>query len=371
MKSNLTRLLSLIILTISILSLSGCEFLTGSSNTPPSSDDPSVIDPFCYSIRTERTEYNYGDEEMAEYNYGDEIEIIFTVQFTEKTSGIGRFTVCIEESSYFEIIGEKSYIFENVDKANYSCHNKTDAFEVIFNVKFHDLGKHSYDTSLFNITAEFGDNQNVYMGGIFNMYFITDSQGVLIHQVPYSYEHTKDEMHGYDYFKTRRSHETDIRDLLVASLNREYLAGFSAEDLIDRYIHDSYQMKDKVYLYRQYKASQLSFVYISSGIRIKIYLPADHEFYINSKNHLETREGDVKIITSFLIMALENGAITEEEYKAEIERISNEEQILDVVTWASARSFDAIIPLDMKDDLLFPIPTDDECFNKVITVTNS
>ena len=122
-------------------------------------------------------------------------------------------------------------------------------------------------------------------------------------------------------------------------------------------------------MWKEYKDGKKSYSYISAGVRFKIYFPDGHELN-NIKCINSSRQNMIKVAEELLLFALENGAITEEEYKAEIERISNEEQILNVSTGVSTSLIKSIFPLDMKYDLLFPIPTDDECFNKVITVTN-
>lgn len=372
MKRKITRILSLIILMTSILSLSGCELLTGRSNTPPSitPPEPEAPPPFiCYSVTTEK----------AEYKYGEEIEITATIQFNgsyrdsyhvEEVGFAGNFSVNLEKSPGFEIIGEESCIFENTNTEDYfCCKENTEKIVAKFKIKFNEATSENYVSDKIEIITKMSSpNEWSTIDPITNditFYYILDSQGVIIQQIPYSGKHLENGHHENDYRSAYFA--SDHRyEMLVASYNREYLAGAGVEELLDRYILES---GDKVKMWREYKEGKQSYSYISAGIRFKIYFPGDHEISkLREKDN--SRESKIEVLETFLLFAFENGAITEEEYNGEIERISNEEQIFDVTSGIYNGAPRTIIPLSLQDDLLFPIPTDDECFNKVITVTN-
>ena len=372
MKTNLTRLLSLILLITSILSLSGCEFLIGSSNTPPPLVPPEPPPVFiCYSVTTEKTEYKYGEE----------IEITAAIQFNgsytdpyhyDEVGCIGNFSVNLEKSPEFEILGEESCIFENTNTEDYFC-CKENAGKIIakFKIKFSEATSENYTSEKIKIITKLSSTNEESTAdpitSVITFYYVKDSQGVIIQQVPYSAKHLENGHHDNNY-QSAYYPDSHMREILIASYNREYLAGVSVEELLDRYV---IQKGDSVKMWRTYSDGQYSYSYISAGVRFKIYFPEGHELTKLHLKNANNREEKLEILNTLLLFALENGAITEEEYNGEIERISNEARDLEVSTGGLHGAPRTIIPLTLEDDLLFPIPTDDECFNKVITVTNN
>ena len=131
MKRKIARLLSLVLLIASILSLSGCEFLTKDDVPPlvPPDPDPMLL---CYSVTTEK----------AEYGYGEEIEITAAIQFNSDwrhgnhVDAPGVLTVNLEKSPKFEILSEEVLVFENVNVKDYYCHEKTEKIIAKFKIKF-------------------------------------------------------------------------------------------------------------------------------------------------------------------------------------------------------------------------------------------
>lgn len=369
MKPNLTRLLSLIILMTSILSLSGCEFWNDDTSGGIPEPPPLLL---CYSVVTEK----------ADYGYGEEIEITAAIQFNSAwrhgnhVDAPGVLTVNLEKSPKFEILSEEVLVFENVNVKDYYCHEKTEKIIAKFKIKFNEANEESYVHDKLKIYAKYSfsymsqtdpkyqveETESIYF------HYIFDSQGVIIQQIPYSNNHLENGKHDNNNQSEYVAYDYNRSKLITASYNREYLAGVSVEELLDRYV---IQKGDRVKMWRTYSDGQYSYSYISAGVRFKIYFPEGHEL---TKLHLKNaynREEKLEILNTLLLFALENGAITEEEYNGEIERISNEERDLEVSTGGLHGAPRTIIPLTFEDDLLFPIPTDDECFNKVITVTNS
>ena len=357
MKRLLIKPLAFSVMLAIALSLVGCDIHESNQKDPVYDVPATPIEEFCYSITT--------DSEA--YDYGEEIVITALIQFTFQTAADGNFTVYLEESPYFEILGDKSHVFENINQSDFCCeYGSEDKIEVKFTVK---INEPTFTVQSFKILTDFefvsqrGEDHRA--GALREMCYIGDSQGILVFQRPYSYDHSLEKYHS-----TEEGISLDLgtRDLIIASYNREYLAGVSIEELVDRYILESGNL---VKIEKEYdeEIKKYSYCYISAGVRFKIYFPDGHELN-NIKCINSSRQNMIKVAEELLLFALENGAITAEEYKAEIERISNEEQILNVSTGVSTSWIKSIIPLDMKYDLLFPIPTDDECFNKVITVTN-
>ena len=374
MKNSITKVLSIILIIVTVLSLSSCDFW---NDTPEGGVTPQMFDLFCYSLTTDRENYSYGDE----------IEITAAIQFTEEKPGEGTFTVYLEESPSFEIIGDASYVFENIKRDDYCCHKKTDKIIVSFKVKFTETDETRYNTDLFNIVGEYryyhtSVERNEI--GHFLLNYILDSQGIIIRQLPYSYEHNEDGGgHSTDHTKGRKS-GVEKQELLIASYNREYQAGVSVEELIDRYVRDDYDMKNRIFYYgsstepEDYSCEYYYLSYVSSGVRFKIYVPKDNEYVklYNAPYGAEINKYEVKkeYLEKFLLFALENGAITEAEYNAEISRISNYEEKVIVLGVAYQRIIrNKGIPTklqEMQDELVFTVPTGDDFYNRVITVEN-
>lgn len=370
MKRKIARLLSLVLLIASILSLSGCEFLTKDDVPPlvPPDPDPMLL---CYSVTTEK----------AEYGYGEEIEITAAIQFNSDwrhgnhVDAPGVLTVNLEKSPKFEILSEEVLVFENVNVKDYYCHEKTEKIIAKFKIKFNEANEESYVHDKLKIYAEYGfsymsqtdpkyqveETESIYF------HYIFDSQGVIIQQIPCSNNHLENGKHDNNNQSEYVAYDYNRSKLITASYNREYLAGVSVEELLDRYVIEK---GNSVKMWKEHdsKNKTFSYSYISAGVRFKIYFPDGHEIS-NLRVKDNYRESNIEVLETLLLFALENGAITEEEYKGEIERISNEKQSLDVSTTSSISHPITIIPPTL-GKFVFTLPLGDECFNKVITVTN-
>ena len=194
----------------------------------------------------------------------------------------------------------------------------------------------------------------------------------MIHQMPHSYNH----FGGKGHFKYKDNFSTGQKEMLISSYNREYSAGVSVEELVDRYVRDDYDMKDCIFYYRGDGSEDCYLSYVSSGVRFKIYVPKDNECVklYNAIYGAEINKYEVKkeYLEKFLLFALENGAITEEEYNAEISRISDYEEKVIVFGIAYHRIIRSEgIPTklqEMQDELVFTVPTGDDFYNRVISV---
>lgn len=356
MKNIFGKYLSIVLIIATILSFSSCDFW----NDKPADDIPEIFDQYCFSIVTNSTSYNYGDE----------IEITATIQFTYVWADEGVFTVFLEESPYFEIIGEKEYVFENIKQEDYCCHKGTNKIITKFKIRIEEPG---YAMNYFNIMADYKPRNNSSIienpetTTLKSTYCILDSQGIIVHQTPCSYEHDEDGSHGTDITKSKIK-DLGENDLIAASLNREYLAGVSVEDLIDRYVEFTYVGKQKpvASVYRYYSPNsdkRHSISYVSSGLRFKIYLPADHEYldiYDDEIGKNESRS-DKKYAEMILRLALDNKVITDEEYDAEIKRVYDDSRYITV---------DYGTPKMLPGNLIFDDPRGDDYFNYVFSMEN-
>ena len=356
MKNVFAKCLSIILIIVTILSFSSCDFW----NDKPAGGVPEILDQYCFSIITNATSYNYGDE----------IEITATIQFAYAWADVGIFTVFLEESPYFEIIGEKEYTFENIEQEDYCCHKSANKIITKFKIRIEEP---SYAMNYFNIMADYKPTNNSSIienyGAIKlkSTYYILDSQGIIVHQTPYSYEHGEDGSHGSDITKSKIN-ELGENDLIAASLNREYLAGASIENLIDRYVEFTYVGKQKpaasIYRYYSHNSDKRhSISYVSSGLRFKIYLPSDHEYLDVYDNEIDKNESqsDKKYAEMILRLALDNQVITDEEYDAEIKRVYDGSRYITV---------DYGTPKMFPGNLVFDDPRGDDYFNYVFSMEN-
>ena len=371
MKNNITKILSIVLIISTVLSFSSCDFW---NDTPPD-DEMLYLEDFCYSITTDKETYSYGDE----------IEITLSLQFSRRRMEDGlNYIIYLEESPFYEMLGEREYLFVNINERDYSC---SDGAEKRFLTKFKvKIDEPTYTTQAFKFAVacyseEDKENEsNWFIRTLRDVFYIGDLQGIMIHQMPYSYNHFDGEGHW-----TPRPHfSLGQKEILVASYNREYQAGVSVEELIDRYVRDDYDMKNRIFYYgsstesEDYSCEYYYLSYVSSGVRFKIYLPKDNEcvkLYKERSVFYATNDEAVKeYLEKLLSFALENGAITEEEYTAEISYIFDGEE--DVVVQGHA--YLKIIPSEgnptklweMQDELAFTVPTGDDYYNRVINVEN-
>lgn len=365
MKSKFIKLLSTVIIVATLASLSGCDFFDPNGKGPSSG---GILEPppdnFCYSITTDK----------AEYGYGDEIELTAAIQINPswlyKNSIVGpaTLTVYLEKSSEFEILGDERYVFEDVIVSDHFCLEKDEKLEAKFKVK---INEENYDIGLFKIKIElsksFLPERVARVKGEINLYYILDSQGIIVQQIPASNSHA-DGYHDSHSLYDAYSHKDE---LIAASYNREYESGVSVEELIDRY----YNMQNYVYYYKSQSNEECYLTYISSGVRFKIYVPKDNE-YAKLYEELPFADGakdeaEKEYLEKLLSFALENGAIAEKEYNAEILRISGGEENVENGNSSPKISRFYGEPTElwkMQDELVFTVPTGDDFYNRVIYV---
>lgn len=340
MKNHLIQILSLILSAVLMFSLAGCDF---DDDTPPSSTPPVLLEEYCYSILTDSETYNFGDE----INISISLQAISGYSKIPKQSP-GVLTVTLEDSPYFEIIGENSITFENILLKNYLCGNdEGNRLIATFKIKISEPTYMVRRLSIVTVFAEYKDNSETkkYENPLQGVNFIADSQGIIIAQYPYSSNHYAE--------KGRLS--TNPKFLFEKSLDREYLAGVPVETLIDRYVE--FENGNRLSLNREYVDGQYFVTYVSKDLRLKIYFSPDYEAF---KEFLYYHGGhsdeDMKEFSkTFLRIALDNGAITENEYNIEMNRIADSETKEGGTTYVF-----------IKSDVSFDIPKGDDYFNYVL-----
>ncbi len=354
---KLRSLLSLIIVIATVMPVTfRCDLWN--DNDP---DYEPYVEDFCYSITTDKEDYSYGDE----------IELTVSLQISRQWRDEEiNFVISLGESPVYEILGDGSIFFENVNPRDYCC--KTGAEEKMTAKFMIRINAPTYTTNIFPISIssfshKYADDQSSWLvNELRSIAYICDSQGIMIHQMPISYNH----FDGKGHHTRKAGFTSGQKEMLVASYNREYLAGVSVEELMDRYVCDDLGRDNAVLLWREQDNDIYSYSYVSSGIRFKIYFPKDHEF-LKVRQEEYNRETGKAVLDQFLLLALESGAITREEYDLEMARISNEEQIISVSTGLYLGDNPIITPIRFQSDLVFTVPEGDDRFNKVITITNN
>ena len=368
---KLRSLLSLILVIATVLpATSKCDF----GNDKPYVDDyDPYLEDFCYSITTNKEVYNYGEE----------IEITLSLQFSRRRQEDGlNYVIYLQESPFYEMIEGGEYLFENINQKDYSCEDGSERkFTAKFKIK---INEPTYVTKSLKITVACYSEENKenksdwFIRTLRDVFYIGDSQGIMIHQMPHSYNH----FGGKGHFKYKDNFSTGQKEMLISSYNREYSAGVSVEEIIDRYIRDDFDMKNRIFYYgsstvpEDYSNEHFYLSYVSSGVRFKIYVPKDNEYVKLYNDHSGTKGNKFEVkkeyLEKFLLFALENGAITEEEYNAEISCISDGKESVVV----SGHAYPRIISSkgdpnklwEMQDELVFTVPTGDDFYNRVISV---
>ena len=290
---------------------------------------PERFDRFCYSI--------IPDSET--YNYGDVINIRLSAKLTAPSVFRGVYSVVtftIGESDYYEIIGESSIRFETYLE-DYIC-GKEDSknlvadFKIKINEPTYTVREIKFSVLREDYTFEHDYPDYESKVDLEEIFFISDSQGTIISSLPYSWNHRDDPGFTPDDI-------IDTEELLVMSYDREYLNGIEVDELIRRY--NKAVLGNRVYYsiiscedieptspYTAKKKSYYNIVYISESVRLKIKLSLDHE-YVTLLHSMEqqykyTKEGQITYLKALLAFALENGAITKEDYETEINRLDYE-----------------------------------------------
>lgn len=304
MKKAIKKFMSLTLLLIISFSLSGCF---DNNVTVP----PTYIEDYCYSITTDSETYNYGDEISIKINIQISPEGFYRID--QKDSGT--LTLTLKDSDYFDIIGDKSIAIENILPKDYLCKNEENKYlSYTFKIK---INEPTYIVKNLEITAQFteykdGEANELEAVSFQKVNFIADSQGIIIASQPYSFNHFGDEWPSF----------LNPELLLAKSYDREYLAGVSVEELLDRNVE--YTLENEIVLGKIYNNDGTHTIsYISKNARICAHLPSDHE-YVNLYDSCKNEEQIKEFARIFLSLALKNSDLTENEYNAEIEYISTD-----------------------------------------------
>lgn len=327
------------------------------------------------------------------YGYGEEIEITVKFKFNMLSLGMNDFmsvsknsvdcSLILEESPSFEIVGENTVTFENVDRYYYECsdanrHSFENPLVATFKIRIYEGEYDIYDMcfSVLAINNSFdeekwkdypiqddidADREFRYTTPML-IYYITDSQGIIMSSSPV-YNHS------YSFGNPKI-------ELIEKSFEREQLNGIDDEILINRYLDMLFDDSDVFYClhtvskkipwylrerFTEREETCYYFSYISKDVRFRVYIPFTdtEEFYETLKSLTETDskaslyEKDCQRLRSLLDYALENGVISEDEYNTEINRLETEEIFCRHVMY-----------IDKVETI--PSPDDDSYYNHVL-----
>lgn len=317
-----------LIFTAVLTSLCGCDaikLLSGEEgvtdnpkeNIPDNSEQnemtvpPTFTEQLWYSVVTDRETYNYGDE-ITVYVIAD-LDGEFARGFSWYGNPDVDVTFTVEESECFEIIGDERFVYNDIDTLEYIYGANKRLFNFSFKIKVNKLDTYVADkiNITFNIIGRepaiedfIVEEQTIQLKSI---RFVTDSQGVLVASVPYSYNYWA--FRGKEYIDLN-SYESLFDD----SFTREYRNGVTMEALINRY--------SKMCLGNGAFAAIYSnaIVYVSETLRFKIYVAPDNE-YVSDRRY-EFSHDRVAWTKKVLKYAYDSCVISAYEYSNELERLN-------------------------------------------------
>ena len=351
-----------------------------SEDTNKSGDMARGYDYCCYAITTNTSAPHHT---ANTYNYGDEIDICIYMQLHNSLPTFAypyeRLSLCVtmEESPAFEIIGENTFTLDLSESyQDYICDFCIPGARksLVFNFKI-KVNEQAFAVNDIVFNSEFlldvyetEDLEYDYTEKIYNhiedLKFITDSQGVIINSIPFSYNHSVNGAGSSDYYSLNfNKSET----LVTKSFNREYKKGVSVEELIDRHVGNAMgnnaavrlqeisKLKFKFWFIRIYEISY-SIEYVSENVRFKMYFSEGDDCLTYYRQHcMEGNNSAGKHLVSF---ALSRGVITQEEYEMELNRLEKAETVIQPIDSISN-------PVIMSLPVEFEVPTDDGYFNYV------
>lgn len=351
MKSK--KIISFVLLfAILITSLCSCNFVDGIVNafspTQPDNDDTigsgngsaenigveTSPEMYCYTISCS----SESSSKSSTFDLGEEITLTVKAQVYHDSRGNYwsarlrnkdfRMIFTIEESPYFELISDAVVVLtnESLELQNCICGNEADEYMTAnFKIK---INEPDYNVNAIKIsmtdeyTIEDPYEVRKYTHALMPVHYFTDSQGVLINPTTNGYNHP-------GHILTSQ--------LRIISYDREYLNGMTSDELVDRYLALKYGdniicghakleklTKDSIFAFkREYKYAYQIF-YVSQGLRFKMTLTSLSEGECKT---LDGRRGDryyaPETAYSTLQLALKYNIISQEEFDAEVDRISN------------------------------------------------
>lgn len=375
----------LLIISVVLVSFSGCDVINKVKSwfeDEQTGGEEAWLPHFCYSV--------VSDEKY--YDYGEEIKVTIELQTgagfgSNIIDSKGTVRIALVESEYFEIVGESEVSFADIIPREYLCDDcsgeKGKSFVADFTIKVNDptyIPKFVEIFAAYEVEEPNGeyvekvriDNTGIVDGReiTVGLRFISDSQGVIVSSTPYKatthfdkYYSEGDEYPPY-YYLSPNAIIFENDSILMESFNREYTAGVSREEIMDRYIErymEFHKSSVECYFYKPVDDDDMSFDYFSKDVRFRIYVSPDDE---NIKPYLENPMGDRKEdLAAILTYALSLGVISEEEYNGEVKKIYDE-------SCKFYRDIKIDYTLEDKhheffDNASFPVPKGDDYFEYV------
>ena len=283
--------------------------------------------PIDYKVWTDAKSINLGD--------------ILTITVSLKTADLADIdaTLEISKNDSYEIIGEESYFTGDLIKDEEYTHltfkiritkENYIAEKILFTFAHDSCNTIKEGESLNDIVANsescrfcsYSNSFSITVGGTdsgatskSNLYinslgFVADSQGVIISK---------------DFEQSKDNAPENLVDIMTESLNREYAAGVSIEELIGRIIEfencgkvffDRFDSDKLVYA----GSSKTEKTYLSKNLRVRVFLPDEKckDSYPELYDRFCLKENKDELAEEILLVLLERGMISQAHYDAEL-----------------------------------------------------
>ena len=317
-KLNIVRIVSSLCVAC-ILFIAGVLMVNKShdSNTPTpsvsgivneSNSEQDVFPPFQYRITTEKTTYSYDEE----------LEITLEIGFDSFSlpASIGDyFHAKIEESEFYEILGQQEYILKDFDYYDY-CGKTESKYPIVYKYKIRPV-KESFGLSRINFAFKF--NSEYYKGQQeWNSHILTYGNWWFDFSNEYFFH-----IRGMYFINNKDNIElsVDFSNLVKNNLLADYNNGLvDKETYMDRYINSVVNI-DGIAISQSFGEVE----YYSENVTIYLkFKDQENEVYLTIKKLIEERK--LKEASKIIFeTAFKYGDITQEVYEKEMTKMEQKE----------------------------------------------
>ncbi len=331
MKPIITKILALALAMLMVFAMVGChtgnDYDNDDTANPPEYNLTDIMPfPIDYKVWTDAKSINLGD--------------ILTITVSLKTADLADIdaTLEISKNDSYEIIGEERYFTGDlvkdeeyaqltfkirITKENYiaekilftfahdSCNTIKEGESLKDTLANLESCRFCSYSNNFSITGGTGSGatskSNLYIN---SLGFVADSQGVIISK---------------DFEQSKDNAPENLVDIMTESLNREYAAGVSLEELIGRIIEfencgkvffDRFDSDKLVYT----GSSKTEKTYLSKNLRVRVLLPDEKckDSYPELYDRFCLKGNENELAEDILLVLLEREMISQAHYDAEL-----------------------------------------------------
>jgi hypothetical protein len=316
-----TKILALALAIVMMFAMVGCSYIEDLFKPEDSENDTNTIAfafPIHYKISTDKKSMQVGDTLKITVSLSREDIMDLDVE------------LWIEEGDSYEVIGQREYSTANLEKnteyvninfeikitkENYIAEKILFKFVHVVENTFNAIDQHkSCKFCIYTGAPDCGAQMLIGSGKGYVLYinglgFVADSQGVIISR---------------DFEQNKDNSPKNLEQIMTESLNREYAAGVSVQELMGRII--KFENCGKVF-FEKFDSDKLAYSgksseytsYLSEGMRVKIFFPDDKSKNENPEmfDRFFYLEKDDKAAEALLVL-LERGMINYAEYDREL-----------------------------------------------------